>query len=101
MRKFINNEVLSDKNYGIHFTKEYLKYMSILSRQLLSTIKQDFDPSLLTNDIDCGIWAQPEKHKRFMEFNIKQEQKKYSQYSLIQNAIEHFNLHFYNFYHLM
>jgi len=75
--------------------------MCVLSRQLLSNIKHDFDPYLLSNDIDNGIWSQPESHKKIMEFNIYEDQKIYSQTSLIENALDYFNIHYYNFYHLM
>ena len=75
MRKFINIKTINDKNVKDMCINQYLKYMSVLSRQLLSTIKHDFDPYLLSNDIDHGIWEQPESLKKIMEFNIHADQK--------------------------
>ena len=57
MRKFINDQTMKDPSIKNLCINQYLKYMCILSRQLLSTIKHDFDPYLLTNDIDNGIWS--------------------------------------------
>ena len=57
MRKFINIKTINDSTVSNLCINQYLKYMSVLSRQLLSTIKHDFDPYLLSNDIDNGIWS--------------------------------------------
>lgn len=57
MRKFINNKTMNDPKIKNLCVNQYLKYMCVLTRQLLSTIKHDFDPYLLTNDIDNGIWS--------------------------------------------
>ena len=52
----------------IPFRKEYIKYMSILSRQLASSIKTDFDPYLLSSDINTTLWGQPEIFKQCYDF---------------------------------
>lgn len=83
----------------------YVRYMGLFSRQLLRDIKfykvLEFDPCILSSQIDQGpLWSEP----KFLEFEMKFPEEDLQQYSKSQplrNAVEYFWAHESNFQRLL
>jgi hypothetical protein len=71
----------------------YLKYMAILSRQLLTNIiknyKYEINPCILSNQINYGMWGLPSEFNYWLRIDEEQDQP-YSHTNMIMNPIQYF-----------
>ena len=85
------------------YALEYLKYMSLLSRQLNKDIQfiknKEYDHYLLSSLINDGIWAEPKQLQYEMIF--RDEYYQFSKDNLIETAINYFWFHESNFTELI
>jgi len=69
--------------------------MAILSRQLLRSIKvwkaNEFNPYIVSSEIDQGIWGEPQDLR--YSFIFEKEMERFSKINWIKNPIHFFWLH--------
>lgn len=90
-------------------SKQYLRYMSVLSRQLIRDIKaskdQDFDPHILSAQIDSGVlWSEPESQEgdlRLPDWQTVGDQLLVSKDEQIPAALQHFWFHEQNYQEIL
>jgi len=102
-KSYLKNHVLADKDRQ-DFFRGYLKYMSILSRQILNSIKffqqLEFNPYIVNSSIDHGLWGQPDGMKYELIFD-DESLKTFSKDHMLDNAINFFWMHEGNFQEIM
>lgn len=91
MQHFIRQTILS-KQQKLDLGELYIKYMAILTRQLIRDIKSiklcSFDPYILSATIDEGMWAQ---HKCFQyEMQFSGDYQEYSKDVPIHQPVKYF-----------